>query len=486
MKDAPTSSIADSTTVEAPSDASRLRQTLNAADRTAAKAQVSEWTANTLEQSGRGIDLSVSDLSSVDLSDLDLRGVLLRRAVLHSTCLDNANLRGANLICPGMEKTSLRGATLNGTYLHALAAQVCDFTDADLSHVLDATGTLFHGCRFVDAVLDQSSFAGATFYQCDLRRTNWRATALQGATFNECLLDGASFNYADLEQVTMSKCHLDTVSFEGATGRGLIIQRPTAANAVRLDGAQLPGMRLSGVRGDKWSARAAHLRDVDIVDCQLMNAVFTNADLSGGRLTRCELSGIDLSEASLVGGTFAYTSAVGANLRQAFAENLVIHECSLPQVSLEGVKARGLVVRDSDLSRAKMAGAYLYRAMFTGDPPRAMSLRGADLRGANLVQAHLAADLTESCLVGAHASYARLNQSTLCDTDLRGISLFDASMVKTDFTGAQLSVLRPPFFADRCAGLEEALTAAGDATALDYTAQLAKTLSDSARTSTLA
>jgi len=486
MKDAPIPSIADITTADVASDASRLRRTLNAPDRAAASADISEWTAKTLEQSGRGIDLTAADLSSVDLAGLDLRGVMLRRTTLHSTRLDNANLSDANLICPGMEKASFRGVTLHGTYLHALAAQVCDFTGADFSRVLDATGTLFHGCRFVDAVLDQSSFAGATFYQCDLRGTKWRATALQGATFNECLLDGASFNYANLEQVTMNKCRLDTVSFEGATGQGLTIQRPTAASAVRLDGAQLVGMRLVGVRGDRWSARAAHLRDVDIVDCQLLNAIFTNADLTGGRLVRCELSGIDLSEASLGGSTLAYTSAVGASLRQVFAENLMIHECSLPHATLEGIKARGLVVRDSDLSQAKMAGAYLYRAMFTGDPPRAMSLRGADLRGANLIQAHIAADLSEACLVGAHASYARLNQSALCDTDLRGISLFDASMVKTDFTGAQLSVLRPPFFVDRCNGLEEALTAAGDATALGYMEQLARTLGHGVRSSTLA
>ncbi|HET9257613.1 MAG TPA: pentapeptide repeat-containing protein [Pseudonocardiaceae bacterium] len=486
MKDAPKPSTADSATVDVVSDAGRLRRALDAPDRVVASAGVSEWTANALERSGRGIDLSSADLARADLAGLDLRGVMLNRAVLHSTRLDNANLTGANLTCPGMEKTSLRGATLRGTYLHALAAQVCDFTSADLSHVLDATGTMFHGCRFVDAVLAQSSFAGATFYQCDLRGTNWRATALQGATFNECLLDGAVFDYADLEQVTMSKCHLDTLSFEGATGRGLTIQRPTAASAVRLDGAQLPGLRLAGVRGDKWTARNAHLRDIDVVDCQLMNAKFANADLSGGRLVRCELSGIDLSEASLVGAALAYTSAAGAILRQAFAENLAIHECSLPRVSFEGIKARGLVVRDCDLSGAKMTGAYLYRAMFTGDPPRAMSLRGADFSGANLVQAHIAADLTEACLVGAHASYARLNQSTLCDTDLRGISLFDASMVKTDFTGAQLSVLRPPFFADRCTGLAEALTAAGDARALGYTEELAKTLCHGTSTSTLA
>jgi uncharacterized protein YjbI with pentapeptide repeats len=469
-----------------PDDRDRLRRILDGAAYTAACAEISGWTSELLKQSGRGIDLSTADISNMSLKGLDLRGAMLSRSMMYGTHLDRADLSGASLSCPAMEKTSFRGAILRGMYFHASAAQVCDFTGADLSNVLDGTGTLFHGCRFVDASFNYSALAGATFYQCDLRGTTWQSAVLQGATFNECILDGASFSRANLEHVTISRCHLDSVSFEGAVGRGLSIHRPTAASALRFDGAQLPGMRISGVRGDKWSANAAHFVDIDLTECALVDAVFTNADLTGGRVVRCELAGIDLSEATLLGCTFAYTSAVGAKLRAANAENFVIHECSLQQASLEGIKARGIIVRDSDMSRAKMAGAYLYRATITGDPPRSMSLRGADLQGATIVQANIAADLSEACLVGVHASYVRLNQSILASSDLRGIALFDASLVKTDFTGAEISILRPPFFADRCPGLDRALAEANDQAGLRFVEHFSEVLGSGTRSSTLA
>jgi len=462
----------DIDTVVDVSDAGRLRRVLGGPDRATALAEIDGWTSEQTQSNGRGIDLTAAVLVDADLSRLNLRGATLNRATLHGARLDGADLSDASLICPAMEKTSLREATLRGAYLHALAAQVCDFTQADLSSVLDATGSLLHGCKFVEAVLDRSSLAGATFYQCDLRGSSWKNATLQGATFNECLLDGARFETANLDQVTMTKCRMDGVCFDGAIGHGLTIQRPTAAGRVRFDGAALPSMRLLNVRGADWSARGAQLRDIDVVDCHLARAAFTEANVAGGRLVRSDLAGANFSDASLIGAMISSSSLVGARFDAAQAENATIFESALAGASLEGIRARGLVVRDTDLSDACLRTAYLYRAMLTGDPPCSMSLRGADLQGANLVQSHIAADLSGANLVAAHAAYARLNQSVLCGADLRGISLFDASLVKTDFSGARLSVLRPPFFADRCPGLEDALAVADDTAAGAFLTQL--------------
>jgi uncharacterized protein YjbI with pentapeptide repeats len=385
-------------------DTSRLRRALGGSHRETAVAEIDGLTVERLQGNGRGIDLTNAVLTDADLSSLNLRGATLNRATLHGACLDRAHLSDASLICPAMEKTSLRGTTLSRANLHALAAQVCDFTHADLSSVLDATGSLFHGCRLVEAVLDRGMLAGATFYQCDLRGSSWRDAALQGATFNECLLDDACFDAANLDQVTITKCRLDAVSFDGATGQGVTIQRPTAAGSVKLVGADLPSLRLLNVKGTDWSAHRAHLHDIDVVDCHLANATFTQANLAGGRLARSHLAGADFSDASLIGASISSSSLVGARLDAARAENLTIVESTLEGASLEGIRARGLVVRDSDLTGARLHAAYLYRAMLSGDPPRAMSLRGADLRGANLVQAQIAADLSGASRLGTAES----------------------------------------------------------------------------------
>src|SRR3712207_7521535 len=65
-------------------------------------------------------------------------------------------------------------------YTTLFRSQACDFTRADLSSVLDATGSLLHGCKLVEAVLDRGSLAGANFYQCDLRGSSWKNATLQG------------------------------------------------------------------------------------------------------------------------------------------------------------------------------------------------------------------------------------------------------------------------------------------------------------------
>ncbi|WP_321175595.1 pentapeptide repeat-containing protein [Bradyrhizobium japonicum] len=122
-----------------------------------------------------------------------------------------------------------------------------------------------------------------------------------------------------------------------------------------------------------------------------------------------------------------------------------------------GFRGRCAFVRDCDLEHADLSQAYLYRSMITGDPPQSMALNHANFEGSNLVQAYLAADMTESNLEATRAAYVRMNQSSLRDANLSGISPFQASFVKVDFSGAKITTFEPPFFADRCRGLQVAL-----------------------------
>ena len=96
---------------------------------------------------------------------------------------------------------------------------------------------------------------------------------------------------------------------------------------------------------------------------------------------------------------------LGADLSQAHAENLNLVECDLSDADLSHVAARCLTARDVNLTRADLSHANLYRAMLTGDPPKAMSLRQARLQNTVLVQAYLAANLCEADLTGAAAAY---------------------------------------------------------------------------------
>ncbi|WP_159460338.1 pentapeptide repeat-containing protein [Tistlia consotensis] len=438
-----------------------LRTQAGAPDRAAAAERVSAVTSALIASRGQGLQLGEAELSGLDLSGFDLRRATLNRANLHSSDLSDCDLSGAALICPGLERTRFRGANLSGAYVHALAAQVCDFTGADLSKLVDATGSLFHGCYMNGARLSGGQLAGSAFYQCYLEGASLAGADLQGATINECYADKADFSGAKVGQLTLTKVRLRGASFAGASGEGLVIQRPTDADGLVLAGAHLPALRLASVKAAGVKARRLAAPDADIRGGDLANGDFRQADLSRARLVGVGLGGLDLTEAQLQGSSWHDCLGESLVLAGASAENMSAVECRFPAARMAGFAGRCASFRDCDLSSADLEGAYLYRATITGDPPRAMDLTGANLAGAVLVQAYLAADLAGADLSGARLAYARLNQCSLRQADLSGAGLYEASMVKTDCTDARLAGISAPVFADRAPGLVAALEAAG-------------------------
>jgi len=426
-------------------------------DHAAAVARTIEITSRRIELTGCGLNLTEAHLTGLDLREFDLRQCTLNRADLHSTNLSGANLQGASLVCPGMERTNLSHANLSGTYFHALAAQNANFNGADFSDAVDGTGTLFHGCSMRNIRAANAVLAGATFYQCDLQGADLRNMNLQGATVNECIVEQADFSGALVSQLTFTKCMMRNARFHAATGRGLTLQTPTCADGLHLSGADLPMLRCDqmlgvGIEGIKLNAPGA-----DFQSCSLRELNFSEANLSRSRWLECTIEQGTLSSAKLEGAFFSHCRLPKLAFDHVRAENIHFVETQLANADMRGFAARCAFFRDCNLEHADLTGAYLYRAMLTGDPPRAMSLRGAKLNRAVLTQSYIAADLEGANLRGAIAAYARLNQCSMQNADLSGINAFEASMVKVDVTGATLAGLGPPIFISRCPGLSESL-----------------------------
>jgi hypothetical protein len=66
---------------------------------------------------------------------------------------------------------------------------------------------------------------------------------------------------------------------------------------------------------------------------------------------------------------------------------------------------------------------------------------------------------------GVHAAYARLNQWLLVGASFVGVNLYEASLVKTDFTGVRLAQFDPLVFVDRGPGLMDAVESDDESTA---------------------
>ncbi|MHC2432809.1 pentapeptide repeat-containing protein [Bradyrhizobium sp. USDA 4451] len=438
------------------SDGEFVRYWSRAADRLRAVAAVGRRTEDVIRRTGIGLQLSSEDFSGLDLSDFPLRRCTLNRAQLYGAKLDRADLSGANLICPGLERASFRGAKLDFAYMHAIAAQVCNFDDASLRNVVDATGGLFHGCSMKRARFDNAMLSGLLVYQCDASHAVFDGAELQGSTLNECFLSSASFRFAKLSQVTITKAYLAACSFLQSKGDCLSIVRPTSVDGLVLEGAHLPFLRLSKVSG-RITATALSAPFADLHLSNLSRAQLEQADLTEARFLSVNLSEANLIGAVLNGASIRSCQLDGADLSRASGEGISITESTMRAAKFTSFHGRCAFMRDCDLENADFSQAYLYRSMITGDPPQSMALDHANLEGANLVQAYLAAGLTNSNLEAARVAYIRMNQSSLRDANLSGISPFQASFVKVDFSGAKITTFEPPFFADRCPGLQTGL-----------------------------
>jgi len=429
---------------------------------------ISAATQRAINHSGKGIDLTEADLSNLDLRGLDLRRATLNRTVLHGTRLDDADLGESTMVCPAMERTSLIRANLRFAYVHALAAQTCHFDECDFTGLRDATGTLFHGCGMRAAKLGASHLAGASFYQCDLSNSSFLDTNLQGATINECVLDEARFDNACVDQLTITKSSMRGTSLAGTTGRGLVLQRLSSADGLVLDHADLHRLRLDNIDGNGWRANQLRARESDFTDVSLFDAVFVNADFTGTNWRRCTMPSANLNSASFVNAKMANCSLRDLSASFLRAECLHIVECDLAGAVLVGAMARCLTARDSNFSGADLSRANLYRTMITGDPPSGMKLKCANLEGAILVQAYVAADLAGTNLTGANCAYSRMSQSDLTGANLNGTNFFQSTWVKTNLTDASLAGLTAPVFFDRCKGLAASVEKTGGETAEDF------------------
>ena len=233
-------------------------------------------------------------------------------------------------------------------------------------------------------------------------------------------------------------------------------------------------LRLRNLCADGIEASAA-----DVVGCVLVDVSFAHASLERSRWIDTMAREATFDGAVVCSASFNRCDFSGASMSALKGENVYFEETRLDNCDMQGLMGRHSMFRDCSMKESNLSGSYLYRASFTGDPMQSMDMRGSMLRGANLVQAYVAADLSSSDLSNAYCAYARFNQSLLVGASLRGANIFQASCVKTKFDGADLAGVQFTAFADRCTGLEEALAATGDASEnLDFLRKLVGVLAD--------
>lgn len=279
---------------------------------------VSNITQKLIDDTGKGWDLSGANLSNLDLRGFDLRKSILNRTQLYETKLAHANLSAAEIICPGMEKTDLSHANLSHSNMHALAAQVCNFENADMSEIIDLTGGLFHGCNMRGINAKNSKFSGSTFFQCSLEESVFQYAILDGCTFNES--------------------HLSEINLYGAKCTRLFATNLCMINS-----------NMSRMDGQEAVFRDCNLSDSNMSEAYLYRSTFT------GRTSSCMLMrNVNLKNSNLIQADF-FANLDNVNMEGAFLSYARINQCLLRKANLKGTKTHFTSMIKTDVTGTDMS-----------------------------------------------------------------------------------------------------------------------------------
>jgi uncharacterized protein YjbI with pentapeptide repeats len=155
--------------------------------------------------------------------------------------------------------------------------------------------------------------------------------------------------------------------------------------------------------------------DARLINAQLQQQDFGNADFSKALLGDANLSGANLSDANLS----------GANLDDANLSDANLHDANLTDANLA-------LASITSVSMVSMAGPHQFLGVANGG---LVNLTGADFTDADL----LAANLSGEDLAGDNLTRATLENANLSGADLAGADLADANLAIADFVGADLA-----------------------------------------------
>lgn len=189
----------------------------------------------------------------------------------------------------------------------------------------------------------------------------------------------------------------------------------------------------------------AGLINGDEIVIPLVGADFQNIDLSSADLPIMALreawrSGTDLSRANLIDAGLFRTNLSGINLSGVNLSNANFSGTGLHNSDLSNTNLSGANLSDTDLTGVDLRGAWLLDVNFDE-----ANLRGANLSGANLSRTDLSGvnfeevDLSTSDLLRTNLSFANLTKANLGDANLGGSNLRNAVLRETNLESADLS-----------------------------------------------
>ena len=211
------------------------------------------------------VDLKIATLERADLLGATLNRVDMNRAILQRTSLARsslfrvklreANLEGAIFASARVERADFEGANLRNvswtdarlmrTHMTRAGSQHstfvnCHITDSDMNGT-NLRHSDFSEARLVDVRLRGSSLQNSKFVMASLQKVvftkaNLESAVLAGAVLVRCELRRSRLKGASLMSMTVRKCDLRWADFRHANVAGIVYNRWSYYQGIRVDG----------------------------------------------------------------------------------------------------------------------------------------------------------------------------------------------------------------------------------------------------------
>lgn len=359
-----------------------------------------------------------SELNKQPYDKADFWYLFLHNADFSGTRVTNSNLSNvtfsgiANFSGTVLDGSSLRGCKLDGANFRNASLKDADFTGASLKGC-DFTGAVLDNCNFESADLESADLSLATLSDLTkpicITRVETNRTIFSKARVNKILTH--EFDGEDDDIYVWSYAQMDGVQF--------MMEDPDHPGAAILDGTL-----------DNLIAKYAVLTGVQFgaVDSPSISySDFSNAQLGGANLAKANLAYAKFDHATFSTPDGKHRCNLsGAYLLNATFSNADLSYAMMPFCYLYGGKA---TLVDATIKQVDFTGAYLFAANFSG--VSGQNAAGATFDGACLINANFSGvDL---------ATVEDQRACSFASACLQGVDFSGANTQGVNFIGAAVS-----------------------------------------------
>ncbi len=272
-----------------------------------------------------GMDLRKANLTRADLSRADLTDADLTRAILLGVRLCGAHLGRARLEGTTWREVDLTGADLQGAQMAFAIFRQTSLAEANLE---DAC---MHGATFAQTSLVRARLRRANLSKCRLSRVEIKGADLDGADLSEAIIEDLELRLARLdgvvfEEATLTRCDLEGVELDAPNFRG----------------ADLTGSYLTGSKMPGADFRGAVLKEAGLANVEWERADLRNADLRHASFH------LGSSRSGLVGSVIAGEGSKTGFYTDEYLEQDFKSPEEIRKANLRGADLRGAKVLDAD------------------------------------------------------------------------------------------------------------------------------------------